>query len=377
MHPFARETYTQSRMNKQSCIQTLRGILFLIGLMPLLTGCGVASVKSSDDQKRPSPPGKSDDKSPLLIADYFMQHTAYFRGSCDGSGGVALDKDHFAVVNDETSHLLVYKRHDPGEPIQSINLRKALELKKKEEGDLEALALVKDYLFVLGSHSRDRDGKKQKERRKLLALRLRSESGVFDLKPLGDVYEDLMGDLEDHDAFDELGLKQSAGEAGSDPEGFNIEGLCSGSDGILWLCFRGPRIGARALLIPMINPVDIMAGVRPRFGKHQLLDLQGRTIRGADNFGGHIIFVADTDKVDLGPAIYIWDEQGNDVTQLHTPELRSIDPESVVIFPDTGLQELLVLSDDGGRRFNGKDCKDWNGKSDKRFRSVTYRWLQP
>jgi hypothetical protein len=127
----------------------------------------------------------------------------------------------------------------------------------------------------------------------------------------------------------------------------------------------------------MINPADIVAGVRPRFGKHQLLDLQGRTIRGADNFGGHIIFVADTDKGDLGPAIYIWDEQGNDLTQLHTPELRSIDPESVVIFPDTGLQELLVLSDDGGRRFNGKDCKDWNGKSNKRFRSVTYRWLQP
>ena len=110
-----------------------------MGLMPLLTGCGVASVTSSGDQKRPSPPGKPDDKSPLLIVDYFMQHTAYFRGSCDGSGGAALDKDHFAVVNDETSHLLIYKRHDPGEPIQSINLRKPLELKKKEEGDLEVI----------------------------------------------------------------------------------------------------------------------------------------------------------------------------------------------------------------------------------------------
>ena len=114
-------------MNKQSCIQTLRGILFLMGLMPLLTGCGVASVTSSGDQKRPSPPGKPDDKSPLLIVDYFMQHTAYFRGSCDGSGGAALDKDHFAVVNDETSHLLIYKRQNPPKAASAAKARPILD----------------------------------------------------------------------------------------------------------------------------------------------------------------------------------------------------------------------------------------------------------
>jgi hypothetical protein len=70
--------------------------------------------------------------------------------------------------------------------------------------------------------------------------------------------------------------------------------------------------------------MDVMAGARPRFGKHQLLDLQGRTIRGADNFGGQIVFVADSDKKGLGPAIYLWDEKGNEVTQLRTPELRSL-----------------------------------------------------
>ncbi len=354
-----------------------------MSLASLLTACSEASVESSSNPAGLPVTGQSPDhersqsESPLLTADYVMQHTAYFSGSCDGSGGVALGKDHFAVVNDETSHLLIYQRHHPGAPIQSINMRKALELKKKEEGDLEGLAMMGDYLYVLGSHSRDRDGKKLKERRKLLTLRLKSEAGEFDLKPLGDVYEDLMDDIEDHHAFDELRLKQSAHESGDNPDGFNIEGLCAGSDGVLWLCFRGPRIGTRALLIPISNPTDVMAGARPRFGKHQLLDLQGRTIRGADNFGGQIIIVADTDKKGLGPAIYLWDEKADDVTQLRTPELGSFDPESVILFPDTGLQEILVLSDDGGRRLMGKDCKDWNDKTDKRFRSVTYRWRQP
>ena len=364
-------------------MHAIKGILLLASLVPLLTGCGEAIVETSSNQTsspsidQPQNHDQSKIESALLTADYVMQHTAYFSGSCDGSGGVALGEEHFAVVNDETSHLLIYQRHNPGGPIQSINLRKALELKKKEEGDLEGLALMGDYLFVLGSHSRDRDGQKQKERRKLLALRLQAGDGEFDLKQVGDVYEDLMDDLEDHRAFDELGIRQSAKESGDDPDGFNIEGLCGGADGVLWLCFRGPRIGTRALLIPITNPTDVMAGARPRFGEHQLLDLKGRTIRGADNFGAHIVFVADSDKKGLGPAIYLWNEKGNEVTQLRTPELHSVDPESVILFPDTGLQEILVLSDDGGRRLMGKDCKDWNDESDKRFRSVTYRWRQP
>ncbi len=352
--------------------------LLFFGLMPFWVGCGETGFAPSSNQPVASSSVRSqEDDIRGFTTDYVMQHTAYFSGSCDGSGGVALDEKHLAVVNDETSHLLIYQRHNPGGPVQSINIRKALELKKKEEGDLEGLAMMGDYLFVLGSHSRDRDGKKQKERRKLLALRLLSSEGEFVLKPVGDVYEDLLDDIEDHGAFGDLDLKQSAKESGDDPGGFNIEGLCSGADGVLWLCFRGPRIGTQALLIPITNPMDVVAGARPRFGKHQLLDLQGRTIRGADNFGGQILFVADSDNEGPGPAIFLWDEAGNDVTQLRTPELRSLDPESVILFPDTGLQEILILSDDGGRRLMGKDCKDWEDKSDKRFRSVTYRWRLP
>ena len=288
-----------------------------------------------------------------------------------------MDENHFAVVNDETSQLLIYQRYAPGAPIQAVDLRKALDLKKKEEGDLEGLARMGNYLYVLGSHSRDRDGKKEKERRKLLALRLSREANKFRLKPVGDPYEDLMEDLADQDGFRSLNLKTSAKASGDDPDGFNIEGLCGSQDGTLWLCFRGPRIQGKALMIPITNPTDMMAGSRARLGPYVLLDLQGRTIRGADHFDGQVILVADSDLDGLGPSLFLWNGLGKEPTMLHTPELHSVDPESVIVFPDTGLQELLILSDDGGRRLLGKDCKDWKDASSKRFRTVTYQWRNP
>ncbi len=357
--------------------------LFVLGWLLLLPGCGDSNSQSSENQSSLLSSDPSDGNvssipdTSQIHSDYTMMYASYYSGSCDGSGGIALDAKHFAVVNDETSLLLIYQRNEPGAPVQSINLRKALELKKREEADLEGLARMGNYLFVLGSHSRDREGNKQKERRKLLALRILSGEGGFDLKPVGDVYEDLMDDLEDQDAFEDLDLKKSAKESGDDPEGFNIEGLCAGEDGVLWLCFRGPRIRNRALLIPIINPEDVMVGARARFGKHLLLDLQGRTIRGADYFEGQIVLVTDSDLDGLGPALFLWDGKSEEATLLHTPELRSIDPESVILFPNTGLQELLILSDDGGRRLSGKDCKDLKNESEKRFRTITYQWRSP
>ncbi|MDC0325776.1 DUF3616 domain-containing protein, partial [bacterium] len=201
----------------------------------LLVSCGRETIDSSNDSRIATTviQAKGSDQAPLdsrpAMTNYILQHTAYYSGSCDGSGGVALGEKHFAVVNDETSRLLIYRRLEPGAPVQIVNLRKALELKKKEEGDLEGLARIGDILYVLGSHSRDRDGKKQKERRKLLALRIISTDEKFELKPIGDVYEDLMDDFEDHKPFKSLNLKESAKESGDNPEGFNIEGLCSRS----------------------------------------------------------------------------------------------------------------------------------------------------
>jgi len=350
-------------------------------IMVLLSGCGQEQDPSpqgtgqiSNLNQPPSPTGDPTAMEISIQLDYTLRHAAYYTGSCDGSGAVALDNDHFAVVNDETSQLLVYARQAPGAPVQKISLHKALDLKKGEEADLEAMARIEDRIYVLGSHSRDREGKKEKERRKLLAVRFKSTTTDPQLTPIGEAYEDLMDDLTDHAAFDSLHLKEATKKSGDDPEGFNLEGLCAGRNGCLWLCFRGPRVNDKALLIPLNNPKDVTAGARARFGDHVLLNLDGRSIRGVDNIQGHIAIIADDDFKGRSPAIYLWDESQPTATQLSIPDLNTFDPESIILYPDTGLQELQILSDDGGRRLLSKDCKDEPNPILKRFRSATYTW---
>lgn len=309
-----------------------------------------------------------------IESDYVLRHATYYTESCDGSGAVALGKDYFAVVNDETSQLLIFARRAPGAPVEKITLHKALDLEKGEEADLEALARIEDRIYVLGSHSRDREGKKEKERRKLLAVHFSADSNGPQLTPIGEAYEDLMNDLTDHRAFDSLQLKEATKKSGDDPNGFNLEGLCAGQNGCLWLCFRAPQVENKALLIPLNNPKDVTAGARARFGNHVVLDLGGRSIRGADNMDGHIVMIADDDFKGRSPVIFLWDESQTFATALSLPGLDTFDPESIIIYPDTGLQELQILSDDGGRRLLDKDCKDEENPSLKRFRSATYTW---
>ena len=350
-------------------------------IMVLLSGCGQehysppqGTGQISNLNQSPSLTGDSTSMEASIQVDYTLRHAAYYTGSCDGSGAVALDHDLFAVVNDETSQLLVYARQAPGAPVKTISLHKALDLKKGEEADLEAMARIEDRIYVLGSHSRDREGKKEKERRKLLAVRFKSTTTGPQLTPIGKAYEDLMDDLTDHAAFDSLHLKEATKKSGDDPEGFNLEGLCAGRNGCLWLCFRGPRVNDKALLIPLNNPKDVTAGARARFGDHVLLNLDGRSIRGVDNIEGHIVIIADDDFKGRSPAIYLWDESQSTPTQLSIPDLNTFDPESIILYPDTGLQELQILSDDGGRRLLNKDCKDEPNPILKRFRSATYTW---
>jgi hypothetical protein len=93
-----------------------------------------------------------------------------------------------------------------------------------------------------------------------------------------------------------------------------------------------------------------------------------------DNIEGHIVIIADDDFKGRSPAIYLWDESQSTPTQLSIPDLNTFDPESIILYPDTSLQELQILSDDGGRRLLDKDCKDEKNPTLKRFRSATYIW---
>ena len=61
--------------------------------------------------------------------------------------------------------------------------------------------------------------------------------------------------------------------------GFNIEGLASTPEGALLIGLRNPLRHGRALLVPLLNPDEVIEGGRARFGAPVELDLQQRGIR--------------------------------------------------------------------------------------------------
>ncbi len=365
------------------CILSHRSPMFTVlglGVLILLVACKEQQAPGLPKTVKPETNTQGRISAPATFhsrTDYALSHNSFYTGSCDGSGAVALDADHFIVANDETSKLLVFHRYEPGPPLQTVNIRKSLDLKKNEEADLEAMARIEDRIYLIGSHARGRDGKKEKERRKLVGIQIQRSNTGYTFHPVGDAYEDLLDDLTGHPGFATLKLKSAARASGNTPDALNIEGLCAAADGSLWLCFRGPRIGGRALLIPLLNPEDALAGAKARFGLHVPLDLHERPIRGADNFQGQILLIADGNGKDRPPALYRWDGQSSAATQLTIPEINILDPESILLYPDTGLQSLQILSDDGNRRLIEKDCKDSKDASQKRFRSATYTWEIP
>ena len=230
---------------------------------------------------------------PEIRPHYALLQIDDCQGVCDGSGGVAIDEKHFVIVNDETSELLIYERSRSGLPKQRLNIRKHLDLKKKEEADLEAMARVGSTFYVIGSHSRDNEGKKQKERRAFMGFSLEPEAGLFRLQVEGKPYDDLMSDLLKDPSMAHLSLESAYRQAGDDPKGLNIEALCAGANNSLWIGFRGPLIDGKALMVQLSNPQKVCFGTQARFGGYALLDLGGQSIRGADSLGEDILIIAD------------------------------------------------------------------------------------
>ena len=63
-----------------------------------------------------------------------------FKGTCDASAASALSEDLFVVANDEDNLLRFYRTSQPGNPVQTFDLKPILSLKGKSEMDLEGAA---------------------------------------------------------------------------------------------------------------------------------------------------------------------------------------------------------------------------------------------
>ena len=291
-----------------------------------------------------------------------------FEGACDASGAVPVDERHFAVADDEDNVLRVYDAWTGGAAVHQTNLSKQIALKKKGEADIEAATSLGDRAFWLTSHGRNAKGDEDPNRSLLITTELPKLGEKVAVE--GQVYRDLLRDLEQEPRLARYDLARAAQLAPKEPGGLNIEGLTATPDGKLLVGFRSPLAGARALVLPIENPQALYGTGRVTFGAPIELDLGGLGVRSLSWWRGSYLIAAGP-TAEGGPArLYRWGGPGSEPRALAESVFEGSNPEA--FFTAEGNDQILVLSDDGARDMGGKPCKKLKGKKHKSFRGV---WL--
>ena len=319
-----------------------------------------------------------------------------FSGLADASAAVALDEHRFVVAGDEDMALRVYDVRRPGAPVGRMDLA-GLGGGGNREFDLEGAARMRDRVFWISSHGRNKDGEYQSSRYVLFATAVRpaaSPDAPPSLALSGRPFRDLARAMA---ASPELKTLALAGAMGVDargrfePErrdlapkraGFNIEGLAAGPDDELWIGLRNPPSAGHAVVVRLLNPFDVAdRGDPPRFGEPMLLDADGLTFRSIERRarGGYLL-VAGPVRGGGRFSLLRWD--GGPAEKPETIPLRwpapDVTPESIFEWPDG---RWMILSDDGerpatdptARRSESRRMKDLGNPADRRFRAWSIR----
>jgi hypothetical protein len=313
-----------------------------------------------------------------------------YRGACDGSAAVALDQDRFAVADDDSNVLNVYRTGREA-TILELNLDQFLDTPKKKkpgpdgkpvfkEADIEGAARIGDRIYWIGSHGRDSEGGAEPGRSRLFATRIVSHPDGPRLESINPAaYTALREDMFDDPKLKLLELSKAfapgekKGPAPEAKKGFSIEGLAATPEGGLLIGFRNPRPGKQAIVIPLNNPAEVVdAGKKPVFGNPRLLDLEGRGIRSIERINNVYVIVAgphgEAKESDIKPpfALFTWSGSEADVKPRMMKKIKlpgDFFPEAVFEIP--GSSNMMLLSDDGTDK-----CKDAE-KSGKSFRALT------
>jgi hypothetical protein len=296
--------------------------------------------------------------------------TVVFEGACDASGAVPIDARHFAVADDEDNVLRVFDAIDGGRSVHQTNLSKQLQLaKKRAESDIEAATSLGGHAFWLSSHGRTAKGEEDPNRSLVITTDLPSLDEKVEVQ--GQVYRDLLHDLEVDPRLRRYGFEQAAALAPKAPGGLNIEGLTATPEGTLLIGFRSPVPAGKALLLPVLRPQAFYTAGSPSFGEPIELDLGGLGVRSLSWWHGSYLIAAGS-SAEGGPSrLYRWQGPGTAPRVAAESILAGLNPEA--FFTDESNDQILLLSDDGGRHTHGKACKKLKNKKHKQFRGL---WLE-
>ena len=293
-----------------------------------------------------------------------------YSGMADASAAVAVSSNLFVVADDEDNLLRLYRSDRGGGPLKEFDCSAFLQWEGKyPEADLEGAARLGDRVFWIGSHGRNKDGKERLSRCCLFATDIRAIDGAVTLTPVGKPYRRLLVDLISDSRFEQFHLAEAAKRAPKAPGGLSIEGLSATPGGHLLIGFRNPIPGGNALLIPLLNPNEVIEGKPGRFDPAIQLDLGGLGVRDIVYHEGIFIIIAGSWHEGGPSRLYRWAGVGARPGPLTVAHLGGYNPEAIVIYPQTGLRELQILSDDGNRAIDRVPGKEVSDPRRKRFRS--------
>lgn len=297
-----------------------------------------------------------------------------FTGICGGSAGAAVGSDLFIVADDESNELRVYRRDQGGVPLQVFDLTTQLELDRHApETDIEGAARLGDQVYWISSHSRNHLGKQHANRYRFFATRLQLTNGAVQLSFVGRPYKDLLSDLAVAPELRPFDLATASRRVPKAEGALNIEGLCATPENNLLIGFRNPIPNGRALLVPLLNPEEVLYGRRPKFGTPIQLDLNGLGIRDMAYADGRYLIIAGPSD-GLGKSkLYSWAGGTSIPKHLKEIDLKGFNAEALIIYPDKGLESVQLLSDDSSHQDSNKSCKELS-QSERHFRSV---WVKP
>lgn len=297
-----------------------------------------------------------------------------YNGMADASGAVAVSSNLFVAADDEENVLCLYRNDRGSAPLREFDLNPFLgTLGKHAEADLEAGTRLGQRAFWIGSHGRSREGESRPNRCVLFVTEISGQGEAVRLLPIGRPYRRLLEDFENDAQLKRFHLAEAASRAPKDPGALNIEGLSATPEGHLLIGFRNPIPDEKALLVPLMNPDEVIAGSRAHLGEPLLLELGGLGIRDIALWQQTYIIIAGAFHGGGPFHIYRWAGPGKQPERLRVQGLKPYHPEALVIYPELGLEQFQVLSDDG------KDAQDNvpNRELPKEQKSFRSFWLRP
>jgi hypothetical protein len=289
-----------------------------------------------------------------------------YRGVCDASAAAPLDEHRFVTASDEENVLRIYDNEKGGLPLKTVDISRFLELDpSKPETDLEGAARIGDRIYWMSSHSRNKHGHDRPDRKRFFATDIKK--GTAEIVPVGRPYKRLLEDLTADASLAKYGLADASRLPPKEKGGLNIEGLAATPEGQLLIGFRSPVPNGKALIIPLVNPQEVIQGKHARFGEAIELDLGGHGIRDMALKGEKVMIIAGSAQGGGSSQLYDWKIGKKEAKLVKGGRMKGVNPEAVVFYPnEAGYQ---VFCDSGRDHTGGVECKDVTSPSARAFQS--------